>query len=258
LEDSEFDGNPANKQKPARTKSKKRKPESEPKPIGDGVEVVISATHRYVCLADGRKIPFDEYAEQSRDFILNVTTRSLDELLEIWIDKQSRQELREEMRDQDIYPAAFRHYLDLPTTDDVDILAKIGFNLIRVPTRHQRVARFWEDEEEWLQHRVGFPVASKLALPALEPEWTPLAAEGSVEMDDASSISMPVRFWQTALDHYALFGIDDLEQARTYSAPQFADQFGSFQTLSSFYGSAQKLKADLEAVKQRLYVAMTN
>ena len=38
-----------------------------------------------------------------------------------------------------------------------------------------------------------------------------------------------IQFWQTALDHYALFGIDDLEQARTYGAPQFVEQFGSFQ-----------------------------
>ncbi|MCK7468952.1 MAG: DEAD/DEAH box helicase family protein [Desulfosudis oleivorans] len=34
-------------------------------------------------------------------------------------------------------------------------------------------------------------------------------------------------------DHYRLFGIDDLEQARTYGAPQFAEQFGSFTTLTA-------------------------
>ena len=47
------------------------------------------------------------------------------------------------------------------------------------------------------------------------------------------------------------------EQARTYGAPQFVEQFGSFQTLSRRYGGAQNLKADLEAVKQHLYVSMT-
>ena len=74
---------------------------------------------------------------------MSVSTKNLDELLAIWIDKKSRQELREELRDHDIYPSAFRHYLDLPHTDDVDILAKIGFDLVRVPTRPQRVDRFW-------------------------------------------------------------------------------------------------------------------
>ena len=64
-------------------------------------------------------------------------------------------------------------------------------------------------------------------------------------------------FWQVSLDHYALFGIDDLEQARTYGAPQFVEQFGSFQALSRRYGGVQLLKADLEAVKQHLYVPMT-
>ena len=145
LEDAEFDGHPTNRQKGAQPKSKPRKKtceETTPKPVGEGVSVIISATNRYVCLADGRKIPFEEYTEQSREFILSVSTKSLDELLAIWIDKKSRKELREELRDHDIYPAAFRHYLDLPDTDDVDILAKIGFELVRVPTRRHRVDRF--------------------------------------------------------------------------------------------------------------------
>jgi type I restriction enzyme R subunit len=64
------------------------------------------------------------------------------------------------------------------------------------------------------------------------------------------------RFWSTALDHYRLFGIDDLEQARTYSAPQFVDQFGSFQSLTNRYGGAPLLKTDLELVKRHLYVPM--
>lgn len=61
---------------------------------------------------------------------------------------------------------------------------------------------------------------------------------------------------KTALDHYRLFGIDDLEQARTYGAPQFAEQFGSFTTLTQRYGGPALLKADLELVKQHLYVPM--
>ena len=257
LEDSEFDGHPANQQKPAKAKPKKKETEPEPKPVGDGVEVVISATNRYVCLADGRKIPFDEYAEQSREFILSVTTRSLDELLGIWIDKKSRQELREELRDQDIYPAAFRHYLDLPRTDDVDILAKVGFNLVRVPTRHQRVDRFWDEDANWLNGALGLQTPTSRILTFMEVGRELMVAEPPAPYGAGPNLPMPVRFWQTALDHYALFGIDDLEQARTYGAPQFADQFGSFQTLASLYGGAQKLKTDLEAVKQRLYVAMT-
>lgn len=235
LEDAEFDGHPANRQKGAQPKSKPKKKtgeETTPKPVGEGVSVIISATNRYVCLADGRKIPFEEYTEQSREFILSVSTKSLDELLAIWIDKKSRKELREELRDHDIYPVAFRHYLDLPYTDDVDILAKVGFELVRVPTRDDRATRLWEDDQEWLLDHLG--------------------EKALAENDRFKS-----RFWLTALDHYRLFGIDDLEQARTYGAPQFVEQFGSFQTLSRRYGSVQLLKADLEAVKQHLYVPMT-
>lgn len=233
LEDAEFDGHPANRQKAAPGTKPPKKPASEtlPKPIGEGVSVVISAANRYVCLADGRKIPFEDYAAQSREFILDVSQRGLDELLRIWIDKSSRQELREALRDRDIYPAAFRHYLDLPEADDVDILAKIGFQLPRVPNRGDRANRLWDQDQTWLLDQLG-------------------------ERDLPEAERFKLRVWQTALDHYRLFGIDDLEQARTYGTPQFAEQFGSFTTLTSRYGGPALLKADLEAIKRHLYVPM--
>lgn len=255
LEDAEFDGHPANKQKGAQPKSKPKKKgdDTTPKPVGEGVNVIISDSNRYVCLADGRKIPFEDYAEQSREIILDVSTKSLDELLSIWIDKKSRAELREELHDHDIYPSAFRHYLDLPTTDDVDILAKIGFELAKVPTRPQRVERFWEDDAIQVIGGSTAPSGGKIIQNATET----LSKVAEPPAFYASPDDLKRRFWQTALDHYALFGIDDLEQARTYSAPQFAEQFGSFQTLTQRYGSPAQLKADLELLKQELYVPMT-
>jgi len=234
LEDAEFDGHPANKQKAYTSKpSKPLKPgEPSPKYLAEGVSVVISASHRYVCLADGRKVPFEEYIEQSREFILDISHKGLDELLRIWIDKKSRQELREAMRDRDIYPSAFRHYLDLPDTDDVDILAKIGFQLPRVPTRNDRANRLWDKDQIWLLDQLG-------------------------EKEIPEDKRIKSHFWLTALDHYRLFGVDDLEQARTYSAPQFVEQFGSFASLTNRYGGPTLLKTDLERVKQHLYVPMT-
>ncbi len=172
-----------------------------------------------------------DYTEQSREFILDVSHKGVDELLRIWIDKGSRHELREALRDRDIYPSAFRHYLDLPDADDVDILAKIGFQLPRVPNRADRSNRLWDEDQIWLLNQMGEAV-----LP-----------EGQ---------RFKTHLWQTALDHYRLFGIDDLEQARTYGAPQFAEQFGSFTTLTQRYGGPALLKADLELVKQHLYVPM--
>jgi type I restriction enzyme R subunit len=234
LEDAEFDGHPANRQKPASTSTKpkrKKGDDTTPKPVGEGVSVVISTEKRYVCLADGRKVPFDEYTEQSREFILDVSHKGIDELLRIWIGKGSRHELREDLRDRDIYPSAFRHYLDLPDADDVDILAKIGFQLPRVPDRADRANRLWDEDQILLLDHLG-----ETTLP--------------------ESNRFKTRLWQTALDHYRLFGIDDLEQARTYTAPQFAEQFGSFTTLTRRYGGAPLLKADLELVKQRIYVPM--
>lgn len=235
LEDAEFDGHPANRQKGYEQKRTKPSKAAEPsaKYLAQGVQVVISAENRYVCLADGRKVPFEEYTQQSREFILDVSHKGLDELLRIWIDKGSRQELREALRDRDIYPAAFRHYLDLPDADDVDILAKIGFELPRVPNRADRANRLWDQDQIWLLDHLG-----ESALP--------------------ESQRFKTHVWQTALDHYRLFGIDDLEQARTYGAPQFAEQFGSFTTLTQRYGGPALLKADLEVVKQHLYVPMAS
>lgn len=254
LEDSEFDGHPANKQK-AKTSKSRKKPTTtnQPKPVEEGVSVVISDSDRYVCLADGRKIPFEDYTEQSREHLLDVASQSIDSLLDLWIDKRSRKELREDLRDHDIYPSAFRHYLGLEATDDVDILAKIAFSLNRVPTRHQRVVRFWDREISWFSDLIGLRQERRPARVTLFPS---IDAERGDRVAAEAPDTFKRDFWHVALDHYGLFGIDDLEQARTYGAPQFVEQFGSFQTLTNRYGGPQQLKADLEEVKRRLYVPM--
>ena len=220
-------------QKPAGTTRPTRRTTAEPaeKPLDDGVAVFIAQSERYVCLADGRKIPFDEYREQSRTVIRDIAPVALDDLLRLWIDKAARKDLRAELKDRDVHVAAFRHFFGLEATDDVDVLAKVGFDLPRVPTRSDRVARFWDEEDQWLRSRVG--------------EHAP---------GDANRLK--TAFWQTSLDHYGLYGIDDLERGATYSAPQFSTQFGSFSSLLARYGGADALRADLEAVKTHLYVPM--
>jgi type I restriction enzyme R subunit len=119
------------------------------------------------------------------------------------------------------------------------------------------VERFWDEDTPWLETElVGPPEPGKI-LPFPGPaelEAMPLAAEDLTEYRSVARFKRD--FWQIALDHYSLFGIDDLESARTYGAPQFVDRFGSFQTLSKLYGGPQRLKADLEQVKQHLYVTM--
>jgi type I restriction enzyme R subunit len=235
LEDSEFDGHPANIQKSQKQKKKAQKPITplQPKPVAQGVSCFIQTSERFVCLADGRKIPFEEYREQSREVIRSVTTTDIDQLLKIWIDKNTRRDLRNELKDRDIHIAAFRHFYEMEATDDVDILAKVGFDVVNVPERRDRVIRFWDNDNNWLLSQVG-----ELAVPDEE--------------------RIKTRFWQTSLDHYSLFGIDDLEQGTTYSAPQFVEQFGSFNSLLGRYGGAAVLKGDLEEVKRHLYVPMVN
>lgn len=262
LEDAEFDGHPANKQKGTLSKSKPTKKKGQddepqtPKPVAENVNVVMSATSRSISFGDGEWMPFEEYAAKSKEFIQTVSSKDISQLLAIWIDKKSRKELREELGDQDIHTSAFRHYLELPDTDDVDILAKIGFDLFQVPTRNDRVARFWDEENPWYESQFGLTPPREAGGIQTGSANFDMAAEdkGIYETGDDWKID----FWRTALDHYSLFGIDDLEQARTYAAPQFVDQFGSFQSLTTRYGGAQLLKSDLEEVKAHLYVPMAN
>jgi type I restriction enzyme R subunit len=234
LEDTEFDGHPANIQKSQKKAAPKKKSTDPtiPKQVAEGVTVQLVDSTRFVCLADGRKIPFDDYVEQSKQIIRSLATTDVKQLLDIWIDRDARRDLRTELKDRDIHIAAFRHFLNLYAADDVDILAKVGFDLPMVPARHDRVVRFWDEDGGWL-----------------------LNAVGEQAVDEASRVKS--KFWQTSLDHYALFGIDDLEKGNTYSAPQFVEQFGSFSSLLTQYGGAAALKGDLEAVKQHLYVPMT-
>jgi len=228
LEDAEFDGHPANQQKPALPKKKPTPPTTPtaPKPVAEGVSLFIAASERFVCLADGRKIPFDQYREQSKEIIRKISPNDLQTLLDLWADKQTRQDVREELKSNDIHVAAFRHYYHLDTADDVDILGKVGFDLLQIPMRHDRVTRFWERDEAWLRSLVG---------------------------NDAPE--QKVAFWETALDHYALYSIDDLERGETYNAPQFVHRFGSFAHFLPIYGGGHKLRADLDQVKRHLYVA---
>lgn len=48
---------------------------------------------------------------------------------------------------------------------------------------------------------------------------------------------LQVQGWETSLDHYVLFGIDDLEKGAT-AVPQFVEQFGSFSSLLARDGGA--------------------
>lgn len=249
LEDTEFDGHPANVQKPAHGKPPSHGSAGAgggagggpggggsggagtPKPVGNGVTVFISKTERYICLADGQKIPLDQYRERSKEVIRSISPASLDELLKLWIDRKTRGEVRAELKDRDIHVAAFRHYLELEDADDVDILGKIGFDLVRVPMRRDRASRIWTQDEPWLLNQLqetGVPSEQLIRRP----------------------------FWESCLDHYALYGIDDLEDAKTYGAPQFVERFGSFRTLAQRYGGPDRMRLDLEAVKTHLYVPM--
>ena len=126
LEDTEFDGHPANTRSPSVLQAEEEGTgEPAEKPVGEGITVVIvaraSATSASPTAGRSR---FEEYREQSKEVIRGIAPASLSDLLKLWIDKTTRRELRAELKDRDVHVAAFRHFLELDETDDVDILAK--------------------------------------------------------------------------------------------------------------------------------------
>ncbi|MDP2316690.1 MAG: DEAD/DEAH box helicase family protein [Pseudomonadota bacterium] len=266
LEDAEFDGHPANVQKPQK-RSKPGAGTSEggapggegtvTRPIGGGVTISMSRNERFVCFADGQKIPFLDYRERSKEVIRTISPKSVDELLGLWIDPKTRAEVRGQLKDRDIHIQAFRHFLDLAGADEVDILTKIGFDLANVPLRSDRADRVWAQDRNWLLGRLGFDAAEIAA--EREAERLALSAERPVIMGGVHALgdcSLRREFWGSCLGHYSLFGIDDLEDAKTFGAPQFVERFGSFRMLADRYGGPKRMRADLDAVKQHIYVPM--
>lgn len=231
LEDAAFDGPPLPGSDKPRSSSPAAggptggQPPSVQKPVAEGVHVEIVDRQQYVCFADGRRIPLDVYRAEARATLQALPDFDLGTLYAAWPDEDRRRALRDLLKDAGIHVAAFKHYYDLEDADDVDVLAKVGYDLVRVPLRRDRVARLWTDDRPWLDALAGG--------------------------DDRK-----LGFWETALDHYALFGVDSLERADTYSTPQFVARVGAFPTFAASYGGAAHLRDDLEAVKRHLYAPL--
>ena len=227
LEDAAFDGPPLKREGTTTAPPPSTGPTSGPpprtlRPIAEGVHVEIVDRQRYVCFADGRRIPLEEYREEARATLRGLPDFDLGALYAAWPDEDRRRSLRDVLKDAGVHVAAFKHYYDLEEADDVDVLAKVGYDLARVPLRRDRVARLWSEEGPWLDR---------------------LAAG-----DDRR-----LAFWETTLDHYALFGVDSLERADTYTTPQFVARVGPFASFAEAYGGGGRLRDDLEAVKRHLY-----
>lgn len=170
------------------------------------------------------------------DTIRALTNNSLSKLFQAWSFQEDRSKFRYALGNHMKAIETLRRRQEMSGVDDADVLAIIGFGLEDVPTRKDRVRNFWKEEGCWLRSRLG-----------LRPD--------SME-DDQNADSWKLAFWSVTLDHYSLYGIDSLERGSTYQLTQFVGQFGSFQTLTSNYGGPKQLRADLEAIKEKMYVPL--
>jgi type I restriction enzyme R subunit len=170
------------------------------------------------------------------DAVRALSNDHIDQLFQTWVSPDRRSQFRDALGNRIQAIDGLRRQLGVSGVDDVDVLAKVGFGLDDLPTRKDRVRNFWEKEGQWLRSRLGLRSDSK--------------------QNDNKADSWKLAFWTVALDHYSLNGIEPLEHGRTYQLPHFVGQFGSFQTLTSKYGGPQRLRADLEAIKEKMYVPL--
>ncbi|HDC4442457.1 TPA: hypothetical protein O8L90_002371, partial [Enterobacter cloacae] len=193
--------------------------------VGAGFSVETDLDGKgHVHLPDGQKLPSDIYVNDCRRGILSLCQNNKGTLYAQWVNRVQRQYLREILRLNNISAEVLRVILNLPDVDDVDIYAKVGFQLDWVPDRVERVESLWDKGMSWLEN-------------------------------EGNTASIKLQVWQTALDHYCLFGIDDLENAQIYMTPPFTQQFGSFPEMARRYGGAARLREDFEKIKELLYTS---
>ncbi|MEG7484426.1 DEAD/DEAH box helicase family protein [Citrobacter freundii] len=183
-----------------------------------------SITGNEVHLSDGRILSVTEYLDLTKTAIQHACHNNMDELYHLLGSKLTRSSLRTQLHNQYISIPVLSRYLRLTEADDVDILAKIGFQLSEIPTRAQRVEHLLETKNEWLR--------------------------GSGDSQQAEFLTT---FWQAVLDHYSHSGVDVLEQASTYDSPLFIELFGGFVEIDRRYGGASALRKDLGQIIQQLY-----
>lgn len=183
-----------------------------------------SITGNEVHLADGRLLSVDEYLDLAQIAIQSACHNDMDELYQLWISKEARVSLRNQLQSQYVNIPVLSQYLHLSDSDEIDIIAKIGFQLTEIPTRAERVEQLLEKRNEWRR------------------------ASGNTQQTDF----MP-QFWQAVLDHYSHSGVDELELADTYNSPLFVELFGGFVEIVRQFGCAQAFRTDLERIKKQLY-----
>ncbi|WP_336936811.1 DEAD/DEAH box helicase family protein [Acinetobacter modestus] len=183
-----------------------------------------SITGNEVHMADGSSLSVAEYLDLAKIAILSVCHNDMDELYHLWINKEARISLRNQLQSQYVNIPVLTQYLHLSDSDEIDIIAKLGFQLTEIPTRAERVEQLLEKKNEWRQ------------------------ASGNIQQTDF----MP-QFWQAVLDHYSHRGVDELEQADTYNSPLFVELFGGFIEIVRQFGSAHAFRTELEGLKKQLY-----
>jgi len=185
---------------------------------------VASITGNEVHMADGRSLSVAEYLDLAKIAILSVCNNDMDELYHLWINKEARISLRTQLQSQYVNIPVLTQYLHLSNSDEIDIIAKLGFQLTEIPTRAERVEQLLENKNEW-RH-----------------------TSRNIQQTDF----MP-QFWQAVLDHYSHSGVDELEQADTYNSPLFVELFGGFIEIVRQFGSAHAFRTELERLKKQLY-----
>lgn len=154
--------------------------------IVEGFEVGITpAGHYILTMVDGKAMPvtLEEYKERLAEKLIE-TVPSIADFRDIWVSGEQRRLFLSELPDGGRSPLLIRQLLELDDCDLYDILAELGYGLIR-RTRIERTEAFNLTHQDWLK---AMPETTAATIKAITIQF---ARNGTDELENPKLFRTP-------------------------------------------------------------------
>lgn len=162
-------------------------------------------------------LTLEQYIDYARQKTLALLP-GWDDLVRTWQDEQARKALRERLSEVGIEPEELSRVLDLDETDPFDLLAMLAFRREPPLKRSERVERFRQANQPWLD---SLPAEQRAVVEAL-------------------------------LEKYCLSGVEEITDPRVFRLPPFKEM-GELSGVIARFGSTNALRQTLTEIQHRLY-----
>ncbi|MFC7973961.1 DEAD/DEAH box helicase family protein [Streptomyces cinereoruber] len=183
-----------------------------------GVDVAI-AEEVELDLGNGNVIHSNEYLERAKASILERVS-SLEELRNIWVDKNKRAELSEYLGMRQVTPELLSLVLGRADVDGFDLLARVGFDF----------------------EPVSLSARATAAEPVLVAEFPEL----------------PEGFVLAVLDKFRLGGVAEIASSELFRLPPFVARWGGILGVTSLLDGPEKVASFLGAIPRALFEPESN